>query len=295
MTTLVVLTQSLTKRYGRLAALEACSLRIEAGEIYGLLGPNGSGKTTLIRLLMGYLKPSDGSASVFDLDCHRQSVAIHQRVAYLPGEIRLFRRMRSGDVLQFLSQLHPRGDLDRANALAKRLDVDLKRRVSQCSTGMRQKLALAAVLSVDADLLILDEPTSNLDPSIRQEVLSLLKEARESGKAVIFSSHVLVESEQVCDRVAILRHGHLVHVQTVNDLTSRHRVQARLAGAAPQVPASLTERIEMKVNADQLSLTTDADLSLVLGWLASLPLSSIRIESLGLQSVYDRYHAKEER
>jgi ABC-2 type transport system ATP-binding protein len=146
---LLVETRSLAKRYGDVTALKHCALQIERGEVYGLLGPNGSGKTTLIRLLMGLLRPSAGSAWIDGLDCYRQSVAVHARVAYLPGDARLFRQMRGREVLQFFCGVRAGADFRKALELADRLKLELSRKVSMLSTGMRQKLALAAVLAAD--------------------------------------------------------------------------------------------------------------------------------------------------
>ena len=144
---MLVKTHSLTKTYGPLTALDDCSVGVPAGEICGLLGPNGSGKTTLLRLIMGFLKPTAGSASVDGLDCFRKRIDVHARVAYLPGEVRLFRSMRGRDVLRFFSQIRPQGDLQRSQQIADRLGLDLSRQVARCSTGMRQMLALAFTLS----------------------------------------------------------------------------------------------------------------------------------------------------
>ena len=143
----LVATAGLTKHYGRVAALESCTLTVTPGEIFGLLGPNGAGKTTLLRLLLGYLHPSAGWARIDGLDCHRQSLAVRQRVAYLPGEARLFRQMRGRDVLRFFASMRGGGSWQRAVQLADRLELDVSRRVSFMSTGMRHKLALSATFS----------------------------------------------------------------------------------------------------------------------------------------------------
>ncbi len=198
-------THSLAKRYGQFTALAGCTLSIPRGEVFGLLGPNGAGKTTLLRLLLGFLRPTGGRALVDGLDCYRDSLAVHRRVAYLPGEARLFRQMNGHDTLQFFAEMRGSRDAARGTAIADRLGLDLDRQVAAMSTGMRQKLALAATLAADTPLVILDEPTSNLDPTVRGDVMGLVAEAKRAGRTVIFSSHVLSEAEQTCDRVAILR------------------------------------------------------------------------------------------
>ena len=140
----IIQTIGLTKRYAALTALEDCGLTVGQGEVFGLLGPNGAGKSTLIRLLLGFLRPSAGTAKMKDLDCCHQSRQVREETAYLPGEVRLIRNMRGRDLLKFLCNIHPRGDWERSLAAAERLEVDLSRKTSACSSGMRQKLALAA-------------------------------------------------------------------------------------------------------------------------------------------------------
>ena len=288
----LIVTNRLTKHYGPLAALEDCTLQVDRGEVFGLLGPNGSGKTTLLRLLMGYLQPTRGTARIDGLDCYGQSVAVHSRVAYLPGDARMPPRQKGRDMLKFFSRVRVEGDLTRALALAERLRLDLSRQVALMSTGMRQKLALAAVLSLDTPIVILDEPTSNLDPTMRGEVLALVREARGAGRTVVFSSHVLSEVEAVCDRVAILREGRLVHTQVVSQVRRQHRIRARLTAPLQPAPEHLAAELSIKLNgANQVVIETPGELSGLLGWLAQAPLAEVHIEPVGLQSVYDRYHA----
>jgi ABC-2 type transport system ATP-binding protein len=290
---LIVETEGLTKSYGAVAALRDCSLGVESGEVFGLLGPNGAGKTTLLRVLLGYLKPTAGRASVAGLDCARQSVAVRRQVAYLPAEAALFPHMRGRDALRFFAEIRPGGDVARSLALAERLELDLSRRVSFMSTGMKQKLALAATLAADTPIYILDEPTANLDPTVRATVLSLVSEARAEGKTVLFSSHVLSEVEQVCDRVVILRAGQLVHTQAMARLRLQHRIVAKLSGPLPEVPESLRDQLTL-VSSDESEtiFETPGELAPLLKWLATLPLADVRIEPIGLRAVYDRYHSE---
>jgi ABC-2 type transport system ATP-binding protein len=291
MENMLVTTANLTKQYGRVVALESCTLTVCPGEIFGLLGPNGAGKTTLLRLLLGYLHPSAGWARIDGLDCYHQSLAVRQRVAYLPGEARLFRQMRGRDLLRFFASMRGGGSWQRSLRLAERLELDVSRRVSFMSTGMRQKLALAATLAADTRLVILDEPTSNLDPTVRGTVLQLVHEARQRGQTIMFSSHVLSEVEQACDRVVILRAGKLVHTQVMSELRRRHRIQARLRGVLPSPPAALADQLTIRMESDdRVTIETPGDLSTMFGWLSELPLEEVRIEPVGLRSVYDQFH-----
>lgn len=288
-------TRDLTKTYGSLHAVEGCNLQVREGEIFGLLGPNGSGKTTLLRMLMGFLRPTRGVARIDGLDCYHQSVKVHERLTYLPAEVRLFPNMRGRDVLRFFAQMHPEGDYERSLAIAERLELDLSRMVAFCSTGMKQKIALVATLAARTKLIILDEPTSALDPTIRREVQALLREARQQGQTVVFSSHVLSETEATSDRVCILRKGKLVHLEAVASIRREHRIRAALTGPLPPVPPDLAEEIDVQMQGDrEVTIQTAGELSTLFGWLATLPLERVRIEPISLQVVYDRYHGTQQ-
>jgi ABC-2 type transport system ATP-binding protein len=287
----IVVTRKLTKSYGAVTALDSCSLGVQAGEVFGLLGPNGAGKTTLLRLLLGFLNPTSGDASVAGLDCRRQSVQVRRQVSYLPAEASLFPHMRASDVLRFFCDVRPGGKFRRYLDCAQRLELtELSRRVSYMSTGMKQKLALAAALAADVPLYILDEPTSNLDPNVRATVLAMVADLRKQGRTVMFSSHVLPEVEEACDRVVILRAGQLVHTQVIAELRSQHRILAELRGPMPPVPAGVAEETQIVCDGSRVTIETAGELSPLLGWLATLPLADIRIEPVGLRTVYDRYH-----
>jgi ABC-2 type transport system ATP-binding protein len=288
---LIVQTHSLTKQYAKVTALDHCDLTVEAGEVFGLLGPNGAGKTTLLRLLLGYLRPTHGTATIDGLDCYRESVEVHRRVSYLPGDVRLFGSMRGRDVLDFFSSVRTDTDKRRAAELADRLELDLTRRVAFMSTGMRQKLGLAITLAADTPIMVLDEPTANLDPSVRADVMRLVGEAQARGRTVLFSSHVLSEVEEVCDRVVVLRKGRLVHTQGMEELRRKHRIRAKLPGQLPPPPDHLSESIASPDREDGYWLIeAPGELTELLGWLATLPLEDLQIEPLGLKSVYAKYH-----
>lgn len=289
----IVATHSLTKIYGPLRALDDCTLTVARGEVFGLLGPNGAGKTTLIRLLLGFLQPSSGHAEIAGLHCQQQSVAVRRNVAYLPAEAALFPQMRGREVLRFFAEIRG-GSSERSLAIAQRLELDLTRSVGFMSTGMKQKLALAATMGAEVPLYILDEPTANLDPSVRSTVLALVAEARERGATVMFSSHVLPEVEEVCDRVVILRNGRLVHTQVLAELRSQHRILAWLSGPLPELPRDLSATdCSVTQDGDLATIESAGELAPLLGWLAQLPLRDIRIEPVGLRAVYDRFHPPE--
>ena len=232
---LVIQAGALTKRFGRVLALDGLSLEVRAGEVLGFLGPNGAGKTTTLRLLMGYLRPTAGSARVLGLDSWRDSVAIHARTGYLPGDVRLWPRLSTRQIAGHLARLrgldHDHGTID----LAKRLDVDLDRPVRELSRGNRQKAGVLLALLGDPDLLLLDEPTSGLDPLVQAEFHAILRERVEAGAAVMLSSHVLSEVERIADRVVIIRSGRLLMTESLAGLRekARHSVEVRFGSPPP--------------------------------------------------------------
>jgi len=205
-------TSRLTKDYGVGRGLFDLDLQVAAQEVFGYLGPNGSGKTTTIRLLMGMIRPTTGSAYIFGLDCMREAVEVKRKVGYLPGDVPQFGSLRGSEIVAYLGGM--RGGVDRATVrkLAERFDLDLDRRFREYSRGNKQKLAIVLAFMHKPDLLILDEPTSGLDPLNQQEFYALLREVRDDGATVFLSSHVLSEVEHVCDRVGIVRDGRLVRV-----------------------------------------------------------------------------------
>ncbi len=297
-----VQTEGLSKRYGDFYALRECSVDVAAGEVFGLLGPNGAGKTTLLRLLMGFLFPTAGRATIGGLDVTRNSVAVRRLVSYLPGDARLPRHMRARSVLEFFAQMQPDGDLTRSIDVADRLELELNRRVAFMSTGMRQKLALAVVLGARTPLLVLDEPTANLDPTVRSSILQMVADAQSEGRTVIFSSHVLAEIEEVCSRVIFLRKGVLAKRQRMDELKQRHRIVAQMDDAATDsltdaLPAALQSQVEISTfspasepHTQWVRMDTAGDLAPLLSWLDSLNLKRMRVEPLGLRAIYDEVH-----
>ncbi|MGE5707877.1 MAG: ABC transporter ATP-binding protein, partial [Bacteroidota bacterium] len=208
-------TVGLTKAFSPTQGVFDLSLEVEEGQIFGFLGPNGSGKTTTIRLLLDYLRPDRGTASIFGLDCRLHSLPIRERIGYLPAEYRLYEGMTGWGLIEHFAGFRPPGTLERAHRLAERLSVRLDGKIKTFSKGMKQKLALIQALMHDPDLLLLDEPTDGFDPLIQDEFHRILSEARARGKTVFLSSHVLSEVEQLCDQVGIIRNGRLLAVETI--------------------------------------------------------------------------------
>ena len=233
----VIQTENLSVFYGIHRGIVDVDLAVQQGEVFGFLGPNGAGKTTTQRVLLDVIRPTTGSASIFGLNCQTDGVAIRERIGYVPGELALPGNMLGRSWLNMLDGVRPkRSDPDYRRQLCARLDLDISRRINQYSKGNKQKLGLVAAFMHKPDLLILDEPTSGLDPLVQQTVLELVREAKEDGRTVFFSSHILPEVQAVCDRVGIIREGKLVAVQNVRELLISQFKRIRLQFAEPVPP-----------------------------------------------------------
>jgi ABC-2 type transport system ATP-binding protein len=279
-------TERLTKHYGTCRALDELDLEVRPGEICGILGPNGSGKSTALRLLLGFLRPTAGHAHIAGHDCWHDSVRARRHVGYLPGELRLYENMTGRQLIDFLGKLRAQNHRDQVDRLAQTFDIDVDRPLAQLSSGMKRKVALMAVLLPRTPLVILDEPTNTLDPAMRDELLGQLQQARDQGQAVLFSSHVLTEVEQVCDRVAILQRGRLVHVQPMAELRQARRVRARFGGGAdaPDLPGLRDWRRQD----GEVVFEYAGALPELLAWLARQDVRDLKIEPLGLAGIYHR-------
>ena len=218
MTAPAIRTSKLTKDYGVGRGLFDLDLQVEGQEVFGYLGPNGAGKTTTIRLLMGMIRPTSGSAYVFGLDCVRDSVDVKRKVGYLPGDVPQFGSLTGDEIVTYLGGMRGGVDRHRVRDIAERFQLDLSRRFREYSSGNKQKLAIVLAFMHRPALLILDEPTSGLDPLNQREFYRLLRETRDDGATIFLSSHILSEVEQVCDRVGIVRDGRLVRVAQLDEL-----------------------------------------------------------------------------
>jgi ABC-2 type transport system ATP-binding protein len=223
----------LVKTFGRTRALDGLELSVARGEVHGFLGPNGSGKSTTIRALLGLIRADAGTMRMLDGDPWRDSVALHRRLAYVPGDVTLWRNLTGGEVIDLLGRLRGGLDAGRRTALLDRFELDPTKKGNAYSKGNRQKVALVAALASDAELLILDEPTSGLDPLMEEVFRGCVAEERDRGRTVLLSSHILSEVEALCDRVSIIRAGRTVESGSLAELRhlTRTSVEAELATA----------------------------------------------------------------
>ena len=286
---------SLRRRPGPppIRALDDLTITVQAGEIFGFLGPNGAGKSTAIRLLLGFLHPTAGTARVFGLDVSTAGARLRGRVGYLPGGIALYDSLTGTQLLDYLAGFYVRPPILRAD-LVERLELsarDLGRPIRDYSRCMRQKIGIVQALQHDPELSILDEPSEGLDPLMQRAFYAILDQRRAAGRTVFFSSHVLSEVERVCDRVAIIRTGRLVALERVGALVAhrRRQVEARLDAPAPGLAAALAALpgvSSLEARDDRLAFGLDGDVRPLLHLLEGMPLADLTIEPARLEDAF---------
>jgi len=294
----VIATAGLTKTFGDTAALEDLHLEVPAGSIFGYLGPNGAGKSTTMRLLMGLIRPTSGTATVLGLDVVAEREEVQRRVGYLPGEFTAYRDLTGDQYLKFFASLRGGGHADAYELLAERFDLDLTRPMGTLSHGNRQKVGIVAAFMAEPELLVLDEPTQGLDPLVAHEFLELLREQRDAGRTVLLSSHVLSEVEEVADTVAIIRSGRLLHVAQIADLKVRARRRVELIFGATAAPPADELRavhnvVELTVTGSVVELVVEGSMAELLRVSAPHGIERVVSAELDLEGVFMRYYEQE--
>jgi ABC-2 type transport system ATP-binding protein len=286
----------LVKTFGPVRALDGLDLEVRTGEVHGFLGPNGAGKTTTLRVLLGLLRPDAGEARLLGGDPWRDAVALHRRLAYVPGDVTLWPSLSGGEVIDLLGRL--RGGLDpkRRDELLERFDLDPRKKARTYSKGNRQKVALVAALASDVELLLLDEPTSGLDPLMEAGFREVVADERHSGRTVLLSSHILAEVEALCDRVSIIRAGRTVESGTMADLRhlTRTSIQAELAGP-PDGLTGLAGVHDLQVDGTRVRCQVDtAQLDEVLRRLSAAGVRSLTSQPPTLEELFLRHYQADE-
>lgn len=236
MSDIIIKTSSLTVHYGKKRGISNINLSVHKGEIFGFLGPNGAGKTTTMRVLLDIIRPTSGEASIFGLDCKKKGIEIRRKVGYLPGEFSPYSGMTGQEFLTLFASLKEnKGNLSSIQALCERLDLDPSRKMKQYSHGNKQKVGIISAFMGKPELLILDEPTIGLDPIAQRTVLELVRETRNEGRTVLFSSHIMPEVQSVCDRVGIIKDGHLIKTESIKSLIEQQikRIHLTLTRTPP--------------------------------------------------------------
>lgn len=296
-TTLTIQTNRLSKRYGKFTALQDLTLDVQRGEIFGFLGPNGAGKTTTIRTLLDFIRPSAGSAKILGLDSRAHSVEIRKRLGYMPSELTLWDNWTGVQYVRWLESLRGGHFLPEAERLAQLLDFDLKRSLKGMSTGMKRKMGLIVALAHKPELLILDEPTTGLDPLMQQVFHQLMREVKAEGRSVFLSSHNLPEVEAICDRVGIIRAGKLEAVETVEKLTRVAFRWLTLTLAQPTNPngfKSIRGVVELQADNNHLrmKLSGDVDIDAVIKQAAHYTVQDLKVEHPSLEEIFLAYYGE---
>ncbi len=295
---LALMTEGLTKSYGRVRALRGVDLQVRRGEIFGFLGPNGAGKTTTIRCLLDLIRPDGGTLRVLGIDPQADPVAVKARTGYLPGELQLDDNLTAERQLHYLNDLRGRkADWKFVRELADRLDLDLKRPIRNLSKGNKVKVGIVQALMHRPELLMLDEPTFGLDPLMQQEVLRLLVEAKRNGATVFFSSHIMSEVQAVAERVGIIRRGKIIEVAATDTLINRSMRRVRVL-FKETVDADNLSRVPgvsvlKRDNGRAVTLQVEGEMDSLVKALAAFPVVDFETERPSLEEIFLAYYEDE--
>ena len=285
--------QGLTKRFGDFVAVGDLDLTVERGEVFGFLGPNGSGKSTTIRTFLDQIRPTSGTVRIFGLDSGRDSREVRSRIGSVPGDPALYPRLTGRQVLDYFARLRGGVDLRYLEELTTRLGPDLDKKISECSTGNRQKVGLIQALMHRPDLLVLDEPSSGLDPLVQQEFHALVNEARDEGRTVFLSTHTLSEVERVADRVAIIRHGRLAAVESIEELRRKAIRRLDMEFAEPVSGDLFTDLDGVRdvgVDRSRVRVAFDGSINPILAAAMSHELLDLHTEDADLEEIFLAYY-----
>ncbi len=283
----------LNKNYGKSRGIIDIDLEIKKGEIFGFIGPNGAGKSTTIRILMGLIFKTSGKATIFGLDVEKDKEKILQEVGYLPSEIFYYDNMKAIDLLKYSGSFYGIDCNQRIHELAKRLDLDLNKKIADMSLGNRKKVGIIQGLIHSPKLIILDEPTSGLDPLMQQTFFDIIREERDRGATVLFSSHILTEVQKICDRVAIIKEGRILKVQKIHELKEQ---------AYKSVKFTTDERVEnfsfpgaknIEQKDTQISFIYKGDFNVLLSQLTNYQMCDIEISDPSLEEIFIHYYDNE--
>ena len=285
-------TRDLTKYYGEVRGIDSVSLSVDEGAFFGFIGPNGAGKSTLIRTLLGLISPTSGSAEIFGRDIVEGKLENLKEIGYLPAEAEFYNGMKVKDVLRFTAKMRGLNCDEEAEALCRRLDLDVNRKVNELSLGNKKKVGIVCALQHKPRLYVLDEPTSGLDPLMQQEFFKILKERNDEGATIFLSSHVLSEIKKYCKSAGIIREGRLVLLDTVDNLahTGVKKVAVKGAFAIPEL-----DGIEdIKTDDDQLTFLYSGEVKALLNALGGMDISDISITDPELDEIFMNYYVKGE-
>ncbi|HWQ98001.1 MAG TPA: ABC transporter ATP-binding protein [Clostridia bacterium] len=283
-------TKKLSKYYGKARGIIDVDISVEEGEIFGFIGPNGAGKSTTIRTLLGLIKKSGGSASIFGMDCEKDKVKILAEVGYLPGEVFYYDNMRAIDLLRYSASFYKKDCTKRIAELADALSLDLNKKIEDMSLGNKKKVGIVQGLLHSPKLIILDEPTSGLDPLMQRTFFDLIQRENDRGATVLFSSHILGEVQRICDRVAIIKEGRIVDLRSIDDMRKNSYKKVSFTASQPVVDFSLAGAREIAQDGSTTSFLFNGEIAPLLQTLANLPLVNADISEPELEEIFLHYY-----
>lgn len=291
----IIETENLTKYYGKTLGVKDLNLEIGEGEIFGFLGPNGAGKTTTIRLMMNFIKPTSGAISISGLDVQKKSVEIKKKVGYVAGDFRLYEKLTGREHIKYIKRFRGAIREDFLSELLEKFDFDPSQKVKHLSKGNKQKLAVILSLMHQPEILILDEPTTGLDPLLQNTVYEILKSMKNEGATVFLSSHFLPEVERTADRVGIIREGELISIETIKDLAEKrlYTVEVRFRSAYQKSEFKFEGVEFIEEISDGLRMKVRGDINPLMKKLSQYNLHSLEIYHATLEDIFLEYYGRE--
>ncbi|GEN95826.1 ABC transporter ATP-binding protein [Pediococcus ethanolidurans] len=288
----------LQKKFGKFEALKDITFDVQKGEVFGFIGPNGAGKSTTIRTLLGILRASGGSATIFGKDVWKDAVSIHERLAYVPGDVYLWPNLTGGEIIDLFLKLNHQKHTTHADELIKQFELDPSKKARTYSKGNRQKVALIAAFSTDADLYIFDEPTSGLDPLNEEIFQKNVLALKSQGKSILLSSHILSEVERMCDRIGIIREGRIIETGTLDEMRHLTRTMVTVQTRQTLPDLSGTDDVHNFKRSDdtpnKASFSVDSDkMDKVMQTLAGLEIIGLQSTPPTLEDLFLRYYQKD--
>jgi ABC-2 type transport system ATP-binding protein len=291
----VIEIKNLTKSYGKARGIIDVSFNVEEGEIFGFIGPNGAGKSTTIRTLLSLIYPTSGSAEIFGKDCIKFAPDIAREIGYLPSEVFYYDKMKVIDLLNYSASFYKKDCSKRIKDLAEIMDLDLKKRIEDLSFGNKKKVGIVQALLHEPKLIILDEPTSGLDPLMQQKFFDLLLEENKKGATILLSSHILSEVQKLCSRVAIIKEGKIIKVETMSNLTENNYKKFKLEMKSQVDKSHFNIRgvSSLEIENNTVSFLFKGNVNLIMKKISEVEISNVWIEEPSLEEIFMHYYEKE--
>ena len=287
----VIETKNLTKYYGKSKGIEDVSLNVEEGEIFGFIGPNGAGKSTTIRLLLSLIYPTSGEAKLFGKDAIKFGPELRRKIGYLPSEIFYYDKMKVVDLLNYSASFYDKDCKNRIKELAQIMELDLNRRIEDLSYGNKKKVGIVQGLLHEPELIILDEPTGGLDPLMQQKFFSIIKEENKKGTTVFFSSHILSEVQELCNRVAIIRNGSIIEIEDIKALRENNYKKISIVGEHITKDLFQIDGVTKLIkDNDRVNFFYKGDINIITKAISSIKAIDVSIEEPTLEEIFMHYY-----